>query len=70
MKLTEDQKKQYLEHGGYSCLYCESTNITSEPLDPDARCATAEVTCKACKKTWTDVYTLTHVIEANEGEQT
>lgn len=43
------------------CPYCGSADITGQQIDIESRQATQPVTCNACEKQWTDIYTLIDV---------
>ena len=64
-KLTRQDVKRYLKNSG-KCPYCGSPDITGKSIDVDGPVATQEVGCDAkdCGRSWTDVYTLTGVMEA------
>ena len=52
-------QEQYIQDRGINCPFCNSTEILSEALQVSGITAWADVTCHACKKTWTDLFTLT-----------
>jgi len=65
MKLTPQQKRDYLACRGVKCPFCESDNLISvktewnEPLEIVTR-------CDACQSQWIDVMTLTDVVDYDE----
>jgi hypothetical protein len=63
MPLTEEQIKKYLLSPNH-CPYCESENITSDPVDMSDEMA--DVECLDCKKTWKDVWEITDIQEDEE----
>ncbi len=62
-KLTEAQKKAYLENGGVNCPYCGSSDITSEDTDYFGASSSTRVLCSDCNRYWFDIYTLTRIEE-------
>jgi formate dehydrogenase maturation protein FdhE len=60
-KLTEDQKKAYMENAANLCPFCKSPDITGGSVDIDGREAWQEVSCNECPGEWRDVYTLSFV---------
>ena len=62
-KLTALRKKEYIKSGGVNCLYCNSNNVTSGPMEVDFSGASQECTCNDCLKEWYDVYKLKTVVE-------
>jgi len=61
MKLTEEQKKAYLENAANLCPFCQSPDITGGPVDINGREAWQEVSCNECHEQWRDVYALAFV---------
>ena len=59
--ITKKQEKKYLDSPSH-CLYCDSENIGTESFDGD--CASQQVFCRDCDKTWYDCYKLVGVMEA------
>jgi hypothetical protein len=57
----EAKVSNYLEGGGVHCIYCGDSSIIGESVEIDAGRAMQCVTCENCDRTWTDIYTLTHV---------
>ena len=62
-KLTEKQKKDYIESGGNKCPNCKSDNIEGGPFNTESSEAWQKVWCTDCHEEWTDVYKLTEVEE-------
>ena len=60
--LTEEQKKKYLG-SPYLCPYCGSDEISLGKVTADVNRAVQNISCRQCKKRWTNIYTLTHVEE-------
>lgn len=62
--LNQAQKTEYLAGGGVKCPYCKSENISQGAFwDAPTDSLGATVTCKDCKQSWGDIYTLTDVVE-------
>jgi hypothetical protein len=61
MKLTQEQKKVYIENTGNICPFCKSTDITGGSVNIEGREARQEVWCNECHGQWRDVYTLAFV---------
>jgi hypothetical protein len=69
VKLTEIQKKLYLEHRGLRCPVCESSQIDGQGIEFDSEdIATEEVICLKCGSGWTDTYAITNVELTNIGK--
>ena len=63
MRLTEQQKNDYVT-GGYSkCPACLSENIEGGAVDIDANIATQPMNCTECGRHWTDVFRLVSIVE-------
>ena len=62
--LAEDQKKKYLT-APYLCPYCGSDELSLGKVTADINLAVQNISCRQCKKRWTNIYTLTQV---EEGE--
>jgi len=60
-KLTEEQKRKYLESGGTKCPFCNSTDITAEPIEADGSGGYSDVKCDECNQEWRDIWSLTDV---------
>ena len=63
-KLTEKQKKTYLENSNL-CPSCKSDQIEGSSVEIDDGGAYQPMICSDCGKSWNDIYTLTDV-EATE----
>lgn len=63
MSTTEKQRKEtYIRRKGICCLHCGSDDIENQPFEDDC---TVKIDCGSCGKSWTEVYTLTDVVELN-----
>ena len=60
--LSEDQKTNYLT-SPYLCPYCGSDEISLGKVAADINLAIQNISCRQCKKRWTNVYTLAQVEE-------
>ena len=60
--LTEEQKIKYLA-SPYICPYCGSDELTLGKVTADVNRTLQSVSCRQCKKRWTNIYTLAHVEE-------
>jgi hypothetical protein len=60
-KITEEQKRAYMQDAANLCPFCKSWNIEGGRLETDGRYAWQEATCKECRQQWRDVYTLSFV---------
>lgn len=56
-------EKKYMDSEGSRCPYCDSENITADPIEADAGCASGDVRCKDCEKSWKDYYSLSGMSE-------
>ena len=61
-------RQKYMKSSGAHCPFCESTNITSGPIQADGSVAWAEVECEDCGSVWQDVWTLTDIAEAKGAD--
>lgn len=57
-KPEDNVEKKYMDSDGTKCPYCDSENITADPIQADAGCASGDVHCKSCGKSWKDYYDL------------
>ena len=57
----EQQKHEYVVHGGVRCVVCGSGDIEGTSFDTDAGLARRRVACHACRAEWTDIYGLVDV---------
>ena len=60
--LTEEQKTKYLG-SPYLCPYCGSDEISLGKVSADVNRAVQNISCRGCKKRWTNVYKLIQVEE-------
>jgi transcription elongation factor Elf1 len=60
--LTEGQKNRYLG-SPYLCPYCGSDQLSLGKVAADVNRAVQNISCKECKKRWSNIYELTHVEE-------
>ena len=60
-KLTEEQKRAYMQNTANLCPFCKSWDIEGSPIEADGRYAWQEATCSECQEQWRDVYTLAFV---------
>jgi DNA-directed RNA polymerase subunit RPC12/RpoP len=65
MGLTNRQKRKYIKTDGVQCPYCGSRHIDTGRLEMDER-VYQECRCQ-CGKSWTDLYTLAEIEEAEDG---
>ena len=57
-------KREYINTGGFKCVYCRSKNISSfTPIFRGDYEITLSVECHDCGGKWTDIYTLNDVEE-------
>jgi hypothetical protein len=61
--LSTNKKMKYIANRGLRCPHCGSADISGGPFDCDETGAWQEITCRACDKEWTDIYTLADVEE-------
>ena len=60
--MTETQKKEYIEHGGVRCPYCDSYDLKIQSPDFDYKMCWVSVSCLACGKEWDEHYVLEDII--------
>jgi len=60
--LSRKAKKEYIESSGAKCPFCESDNFDCGRPQIDAGGAGQDIMCKNCGASWTDLYTLTEII--------
>ena len=65
-KLTDEQKRDYIDNFGTRCPYCDSEEIEGGSWDLGVGQFWQNIVCHTCKKEWTDIYTLTAVEEYEE----
>lgn len=61
--LTASQRAAYVRNGYAACPYCKNRDIVGDSLEVDGNQVVQDVSCSACERTWTDVYTLTGIEE-------
>ncbi len=62
MKLTDEQKRVYINSGGVCCPFCGSGSIQGGFVEIDSGQATQPMHCPDCGHHWTDLYRLTAII--------
>ncbi len=62
--LTEEQKNKYLM-SPYICPYCGSDELSLGKIAADVHRTVQNISCRQCKKRWTNIYALTRI---EEGE--
>jgi len=60
--LTQDQKTKYLTYP-HQCPYCGSEDLSSGKTTADTTRAVQNVSCRQCKKRWSNIYTLAQIEE-------
>jgi hypothetical protein len=60
--LTEEQKNKCLG-SPYLCPYCGSDELSLGKATADVNRAVQNISCRQCKKRWTNICTLAHVEE-------
>ena len=60
--LTEEEKNKYLALP-YICPYCESDELSLGKVTADVNRAVQNISCRQCKKRWTNIYALAQVEE-------
>lgn len=64
-RLMEREKAKYVKNGYDRCPFCKLTTVTrAAPAAGGDKLLLVPVTCDSCRKTWTDVFTLTGVWDA------
>lgn len=61
--ISEDQELRYVKHHGAFCPYCESRDLEGGCMEGNGNYIFMPVTCLNCNKEWTDIYTLTGILE-------
>ena len=61
--LTDKERQAYINGGYNHCPYCDSENISIEDKQSDDNYIRAYTKCDNCERCWTEVYTLTEIIE-------
>lgn len=62
-KLSEAKKKHYVDRDGKICPYCDSNNLVREGIESYTGGGCQYVECHKCGKSWTDMHSLTEIIE-------
>jgi len=62
MSLSQDKKDKYVKSGN-CCPYCEGEEVTGDTWESDDNRVSRDMYCPECEKYWTDIYTLTEIIE-------
>ena len=60
--LTEDQTTKYLI-SPYLCPYCGSDELSLGKVTADINRALQSISCRQCKKRWTNIYALAQIEE-------
>lgn len=60
--LSEDQKNKYLI-SLYLCPYCGSSELSLGKVTADMNRAVQNISCRQCKKRWTNIYALAQIEE-------
>lgn len=69
-ELTLEMKDKYIHAEDVICPWCGGENIESGHLEKnDDGTIVQDIYCKDCGKCWQDVYTLTDVVDDNDGNQ-
>jgi formate dehydrogenase maturation protein FdhE len=67
-QIPPETEAEYVEKNGIFCPYCRSKNISSNKPELMDNGVDVEVECNVCGKTWTDVYRLAGIAEAEQDE--
>jgi len=60
--LTKEQKKKYIDDKGCFCPYCGSRQIEGSSMNWDIPLC-QEINCIDCGRSWSDVLSITDIIE-------
>lgn len=60
--LREEQKNKYLA-SPYLCPYCGSDELSLGKVTADVHRTMQDISCRQCKKRWTNIYVLVQVEE-------
>jgi len=61
-KLTEEQQAEYIKYPNL-CPYCGSEELSGGTFEQDDNYGWRDVICRACKRKWQDLFTLTGIAE-------
>lgn len=61
IKLTDEQRKKYIESKGTKCPLCRSDQLEGSSIEIDAGYAWQPITCLDCKACWNDIYNLVDI---------
>ncbi len=68
LKLTAARKRDWLATRGNRCPYCKSPDLEAGDHDFDGDSCTQDVRCLVCRRTWTEVYTLSDLLDEDGNE--
>ncbi len=60
--LSKINKRMYVESSGLKCPFCGSFDFDCGRAEVIGGGARQDVTCKDCNASWTDLYTLTEIV--------
>ena len=66
--MNPEKAKKYLEQHGLACPFCCSRDIEGGSMNFESGEIAQRISCHKCNETWTDVYKLTAVADADSGE--
>ena len=64
--MSKQQQAEYVKSHGARCSYCQSDEIDATEANVDAGTISQRVECLACRKDWSDLYTLTEIITSEK----
>lgn len=67
-RLTDEEKKKYVEDGFNRCPFCSGFNVVAKSVDVDGRRGRSPVECRSCYRSWEDLWTLTGVDDSVDAE--
>lgn len=63
-QLTDEQKRQHIENGGWRCPYCGSNNVEGDRYpDPDGSEMRHGMECNTCGRRWTNIFAISDIEE-------
>ena len=65
--MKPEKAKEYLEHRGLACPFCDSRDIEGGSMDFEAGEIAQRISCHECNERWTDVYKLAAVADPDSG---